>query len=100
MVWRIGDGRSISIWEDKWLLSNTTHVVQSPVRILPKHAHVCELIDSDTNWWNIPLIEEIFNVEEASLICGMPICPRTQSSPGECGEEAKMVFTQFAVAII
>jgi hypothetical protein len=41
---------------------------------------VDSLIDVDTNWWNIPLINEVFSVEEASLICGMPICPRSQSN--------------------
>lgn len=78
MLWRVGDGRSIHIWEDRWLPSATTHVVQTPTRILHSQARVCELIDSDTNWWNIPLVDEVFNEEEARLICSMPICPRTQ----------------------
>jgi hypothetical protein len=41
---------------------------------------VDSLVDVDSNWWNIPLINEFFFFffEEACLICGMPICPRSQ----------------------
>jgi hypothetical protein len=78
IVWRVGDGRSIAIWGDRWMLTETTHAVQSPSCILGVTAKVCELIDSTTNWWNIPLVETVFNLEEARIICGMTICPRMQ----------------------
>jgi hypothetical protein len=39
---------------------------------------VCDLIDSDLNWWNILLIKEIFMEEEVERICSMAICPHTQ----------------------
>ena len=55
------------------------HTVQTLARIFHRQAKVCELIDKDTNWWNIPLKEEVFNAEEATLIYSMPICQRTQS---------------------
>jgi hypothetical protein len=78
MVWRVGNGRNIKIWGDKWLPSPTTHTIQSPIRNLDGEAKVCELIDQDLNWWNIPLIKEVFRKEEAEMICGMAICPGTQ----------------------
>jgi hypothetical protein len=58
--------------------SPTTYTIQTPVSILDNEAKVCKLIDPDTNWWNIPLIKELFREEEVEMICGMAICPRTQ----------------------
>lgn len=78
LIWWVEDGESINIWKDKWIPSATTHAIQSPIQILDSEAKVCDLIDMDTNWWNTPLVEEVFNPEEAKLICGMVICPRTQ----------------------
>jgi hypothetical protein len=39
---------------------------------------MCDLMDLDSQRWNIPLIQEIFHREEAGMICGMAICPFTQ----------------------
>jgi hypothetical protein len=39
-------------------------MIKTPVQILNKEAQVCALIDMDSNWWNIPLIDS------------MAICPR------------------------
>jgi hypothetical protein len=60
MVWRVGNRRNIKIWGDKWLLSPATHAVQTPLHTLDPKAKVSELIDQDTNWWNIQLVKEIF----------------------------------------
>jgi hypothetical protein len=68
----------IHIWGDKWLPTKVTHKVQSPIRLVDGEAKVSALIDETTRWWNIPLVEAIFNVEEASIICGLPICPTFQ----------------------
>ena len=75
MLWRVGDGQSIRIWRDRWLPTCSSHMVQSPVRILEQEARVGELIDVEKNWWNIPLIEDIFMKEEVEVICNVPICP-------------------------
>lgn len=75
LVWRVGDGQSISIWKGRWIPTETTHAIQSLVRLLEGKAKVSELIDFDTNWWNIPLVEEIFLLEEAQITCGLTICP-------------------------
>jgi ribonuclease HI len=78
LLWRIGDGRSVRIWGDKWLPTKVTHAVQSPIRLVDEDAKVCVLIDEVTRWWNIPMVEAIFNMDEANIICGLPICPNTQ----------------------
>ena len=51
---------------------------KSPVYILNSEAKVYELIDPDIQWWNIPLIKEIFMEKKVEKICSMVICPRTQ----------------------
>jgi hypothetical protein len=61
-----------------WLPTKVTHEVQSPIRIVDGEAKVCALIDENTRWWNIPIVEAVFYVEEASIICGLPICPNSQ----------------------
>jgi hypothetical protein len=45
LVWRVGNGESIKIWEDKWLPSPVSYLVQSPIRLLPSDACVSSLID-------------------------------------------------------
>jgi hypothetical protein len=37
-----------------------------------------ELIDVYTQWWNVPLVEEIFMKEEAEVMCNMMISPDSQ----------------------
>ena len=54
---------------------------------------MCDLIDSDTNWWNIPLIKEIFREKEVEMICGMAICPRTQKDRVVWGGNKSEFFT-------
>lgn len=93
MVWWVGDGHSISIWGDKWLLVNSTHAVQSPIRLLEGHSKVCELIDNTTMWWSTPLVEAIFNEEEANIICGLSIILSTQADQMIWGAAKNEKFT-------
>jgi hypothetical protein len=72
----VGDGKRIGIWTDKWVLTVPGGFLQSPVRVLDRNARVCELLNTGTNWWNMPLIHDIFIAEEAELICGMAVSPR------------------------
>lgn len=78
LVWRVGNGRRIKIWGDKWLFSPTTYAIQSPINTLTADARVCELIDQDSQWWNIALIKDIFLEEDVAKICSLAISPRTQ----------------------
>lgn len=48
-------------------------MVQSSIRGFPPATQVCELIDEDKQWWNIPLIQYIFNVAGATMICSLPL---------------------------
>ena len=40
LVWRVGNGKTIRIWKDRWLNTPTTYRVQSPPKILADNATV------------------------------------------------------------
>lgn len=69
----IGDGKSVSIWGDKWIPKPSFYAIQTPCRMLDTDAKVCELIEPTTSRWNIPLIREVFWEDEAELISGLPV---------------------------
>jgi hypothetical protein len=75
IIWRVGTGSRIRIWDEPWLPSPGNHFVESPVRLLGRDATVSELLDINTNWWNMELVHAVFNMEEASRICKMGVCP-------------------------
>jgi hypothetical protein len=77
-VWRVGDGKSINIWTDRWLPIPGSHKVQSPMNAQLADAKVSALLDMETNWWKTDLIHGLFGPEEADAICSMPVCPRTR----------------------
>jgi hypothetical protein len=79
LVWQVGNGSSIRIWGDKWISKTTAHTANSLVQVLNQEARVSELLDHDSNWWNIELVQNVFFfAEEANEICGMVVCPRSR----------------------
>jgi hypothetical protein len=64
LIWRMGNGRKISIWTDRWLPNPSTYNPISSPRILDLNATVDTLIDTYPKWWNIPLLEAVFSREE------------------------------------
>lgn len=75
VIWRVGDGANVRIWDDLRLPNPRAHAACSPVNILGRNAKVSELMDVHTNWWNITLVKEVFNEEEASMICNLGLNP-------------------------
>jgi hypothetical protein len=73
--WRVGNGASIKIWGNRWLPSPTSFKVQTQVQVLHHDAKVADLIDPTTKGWKFQPIGEIFEQEEAKLICSLPLCP-------------------------
>jgi hypothetical protein len=62
LLWRVGNGEKIRIWQDKWLPLPSTYMVYSPLVLLHPTAMVNELIDMDTKWCHKDLIENLFLV--------------------------------------
>jgi hypothetical protein len=74
LIWRVGNGSRIDLWNDKWIPA-TPHKILDPVRIISSDAKVAEIINREANWWDIPLIEQIFSEETVKQICSIPINP-------------------------
>jgi len=72
---RVGDGHSIKIWEDRWLLTPITHSVQSPTNLFGQTAMVSDLIDQTQGCWKRELLTEVFLPEEAQVIYNVPLSP-------------------------
>lgn len=72
--WRVGNGKLIHIWEDKWLPTLTTHKVCSPQLDFDDFPMVSFLIDVDTKRWRAGLIRAIFLPFEAETILSIPLC--------------------------
>ena len=79
LLWRVGDSRTVKIWNDRWVASPVTYSIQSTVQILDQETKVCALINEDTDWWNRNLVKSIFGEEEAAIMCGMVTSPNKQA---------------------
>ncbi|XP_042944602.1 uncharacterized protein LOC122278481 [Carya illinoinensis] len=73
MVWRVGNGKSISIWNNKWLPNGSDFKVRSPINTLPADSKVSSLIFEDLHCWNERLVGDMFSKEEAAQICSIPL---------------------------
>ena len=73
LVWRIGNGEKVKIWEDKWLPNSSTGKVLSTSRYLAPNATVSELFDESGCGWNTSLLAELFTVDEGKQIRSIPI---------------------------
>ena len=69
MMWKVGDGRTIKIWEDKWLPCTPARKQNGP-----NVTFVRELIDEDRGWWNESIIDATFDVKSAQVIKQMALC--------------------------
>lgn len=72
IIWRIGDGSRVKIWEDPWLPSGTTrcpatHKGDSELNF------VSELIDGDRLAWNHHLIKQQFQPADAEIMLSIPL---------------------------
>ena len=71
--WRVGNGRLIHIWEDKWLPTPSTYKVVSPPREFGDFPMVSSLIDRETRWWKANVVRELFLPFEKEIILKIPL---------------------------
>ena len=71
--WRVGNGRLIHIWEDKWLPTPMTYKVISPPRLFGDFPMVSALIDEDTKRWKVDTLKSIFLPFEVETILNIPL---------------------------
>ena len=69
LVWRVGDGSSIRIWEDDWLPRDELRRLFTP-RGASLLSRVEELIDPTTGTWDEVLVRETFwEVDADCILC-------------------------------
>ena len=68
MLWRVGNGENIKVWQDRWLPQGSTYSVISPRMFLSVDTMVADLIDSSTARWKNEVIDSLFIDYEADLI--------------------------------
>ena len=66
--WRVGNGKRIHLWEDKWLPTPTTHKVISTLRVFDDFPMVLSFIDENSKWWKLDLVKSLFLHFEAKEI--------------------------------
>ena len=64
LIWRVGDGASIRIWEDEWLPRDNLHRSRGASLL----SRVEELIDPTIGSWDEVLVRETFWEEDAECI--------------------------------
>ena len=63
VTWKVGNGNSINIWRDKWLPVSLSHP-NMPTQV----ELVRDLLTTDRQQWNSPLIAELFEPHIAAMI--------------------------------
>ena len=71
--WRVGNGRLIHIWDNKWLPNPSTYKVISPPRPLVEFPMVSSLIDPVTRWWKSGAVRALFLPFEVDMILKIPL---------------------------
>jgi hypothetical protein len=72
IIWRVGNGANIHIWEDGWLPRDESRRPFTP-RGSNLISHVHELIDPGTGGWDEDLVRDIFWEEDAECILCIPV---------------------------
>ncbi|KAJ0096619.1 hypothetical protein Patl1_27305 [Pistacia atlantica] len=73
LMWRIGDGSKVRIWQDKWLPSASSFKIQSQCLGMDPEAKVATLIDPQSKSWKLDLLKDLFSESEVNIICRIPI---------------------------
>jgi len=80
LIWRVGDGRNLEIWNDPWLPRDSCRRPITP-RGMNLLRYVEELIDPTTGGWDVPLVRELFWEEDARLILALPVHEEQDNIP-------------------
>ena len=73
-VWRIGDGKSVDMWADRWLPRKYSPRVLSARPDELTDSKVCSLIDGDQKQWKTEVLENMLLDFEAGIIRTIPLC--------------------------
>ncbi|XP_023879643.1 uncharacterized mitochondrial protein AtMg00310-like [Quercus suber] len=71
--WQVGDGGNIRVWCDKWVPRSSTYMVVTPKKPNSQVALFKDLINIEAFEWDVGLVKQCFNAEDASAILGIPL---------------------------
>ena len=71
--WRVGNGKSIKIWQHHWLSRKHPTKILSPMVGTMEEATVDCLIDEGTRTWNATMMDGIFAPQEVEEIKNIPL---------------------------
>ena len=71
--WRVGDGISINIWEDRWLPTPSTFKVITPQVDIGDTPQVPSLIDPITRRWRLERLHQFFLPMDITAIMSIPL---------------------------
>ncbi|XP_060974461.1 uncharacterized protein LOC133039585 [Cannabis sativa] len=69
--WRVGNGRTIRVWQDKWLPRSNGTIVHRPIDANP-NITVSSLLNNKEEW-NVNTLNNYFHKENVPWILGIPI---------------------------
>ena len=78
LIKRVGSGESISVWKDPWIPTQFPRPALKNGYAFDPSLKVKSLIDSRTNFWNIDLLQELFDPEDVSLISALHLGASTK----------------------
>lgn len=73
MMWCVGNGRSVAIWEDAWIPNATGGRVISARPDNCNLRKVSELIDHKRRCWNYAVVKQVFQPWEATQVLQIPV---------------------------
>jgi hypothetical protein len=78
LIWGVGNGKLVWIWKDRWVPNPSTFKIISPPTLLNLDAKVCDLVDTNSKWWNFPLLEFLFSSDGVEKIKEIPFSSTNQ----------------------
>ena len=78
--WRVGDEKSIGVYNDSWIPGLPSGRVASSFSGLGREIGVVELINQATGSWHVNLMENSIFPFEAQQILAIPLCASQQSN--------------------
>lgn len=73
LKWRVGNGASILVWEDLWLMSEGTHLVPTPLQDSNLELMVSDLLDTTTGCWKVDVVTTTFRDDERQQVLDIPL---------------------------
>ncbi len=74
--WRVGDGKTIKVWKNRWLPENHHRKVLSPIPTSLRNSCASELLLPPLQGWNIAMINQLFPPCDAKAILSIPVSER------------------------